>query len=167
MPNTTSSEPARHCIQCGADLRTDAKFCTTCGTPVQPVSQPAAPASRQQNAPSPQKGFRWLLLGAVLLAVAAVATLFLVNRTPPAAPSVPVAASPTVAQDIPYPDVARVTADAAHISAMSGAAIIVDVRDKQSYDQSHARGAVSIPLDELATRMGELPQDKAIITYCT
>jgi len=46
-------------------------------------------------------------------------------------------------------------------------AILVDVRSKQSYDAGHAANAISIPEDEMASRLGELPRDKEIILYCT
>lgn len=44
--------------------------------------------------------------------------------------------------------------------------LIVDVRDKASYDKEHIEGAASLPLEELAGRMRELPRDKTIVTYC-
>jgi len=46
-------------------------------------------------------------------------------------------------------------------------AVLVDVRDKGSYDTEHAQGALLIPVAEIPTRAGELPKDKLIITYCT
>ncbi len=45
-------------------------------------------------------------------------------------------------------------------------AIFVDVRSKESYVAEHIKGALSLPLSELPARMGELPQNKMIITYC-
>jgi hypothetical protein len=107
-------------------------------------------------------------VGVLLLAVGAVA-LFLLNdgqqSGSTAAVTVPTAA--VVNQDIPYPDVARVSPEQAHISAMAGDAVIVDVRGQEFFDQGHARAAVSIPQEELPARMGELPKDKAILLYCT
>jgi len=47
-----------------------------------------------------------------------------------------------------------------------GKAVWVDVRGKESYDAGHIKGAISIPLSELLTRLGELPAKKEIITYC-
>jgi 3-mercaptopyruvate sulfurtransferase SseA len=44
-------------------------------------------------------------------------------------------------------------------------AIFVDVRSLQAYNQSHIPGSVSIPLDEISTRGGELNSDDWIITY--
>lgn len=49
----------------------------------------------------------------------------------------------------------------------NGTAVVVDVRDAQSYSFQHAEGAISIPLDQIAARTSELPRDRQIITYCT
>lgn len=43
---------------------------------------------------------------------------------------------------------------------------LVDLRDRDSYDRRHIRGAVNIPGEELADRMGELPGDRLIVLYC-
>jgi 3-mercaptopyruvate sulfurtransferase SseA len=45
-------------------------------------------------------------------------------------------------------------------------AVWVDVRPKESYDQGHIPGALSIPLGDLMTRLREIPPGKMIITYC-
>ena len=42
----------------------------------------------------------------------------------------------------------------------------LDVRPKDEYQKGHLPEAVSIPLDELAVRLGDLPKDKLIIAYC-
>ena len=47
-----------------------------------------------------------------------------------------------------------------------GEAVIVDVRDAESFRTDRIQGAVSIPLGEIAARAGELPRDKVIVTYC-
>jgi len=44
--------------------------------------------------------------------------------------------------------------------------VIVDVRNKEAFDEGHIPGAVSIPWEEIEGRYTELPQDKEIITYC-
>ena len=43
---------------------------------------------------------------------------------------------------------------------------ILDVRPQEEYAAGHIPGAVSIPLDELADRLSELPDDGHIIAYC-
>ncbi len=48
----------------------------------------------------------------------------------------------------------------------SGRAIVIDVRPLHEYDAGHIRGAMSIPLDELPGRIGELPGDLDVVAYC-
>ncbi len=45
-------------------------------------------------------------------------------------------------------------------------ATVVDVRPQREYDEGHMAGAVSIPLDELKSRLDELPKDRDIVAYC-
>lgn len=45
-------------------------------------------------------------------------------------------------------------------------AIVVDVRPQREYATAHMSGATSIPLDELRTRLNELPMDREIVAYC-
>jgi len=45
-------------------------------------------------------------------------------------------------------------------------AVYIDVRSKESYDESHIPGAISIPLSELPNRFKDLPPRKFLITYC-
>jgi rhodanese-related sulfurtransferase/DNA-binding transcriptional ArsR family regulator len=48
----------------------------------------------------------------------------------------------------------------------SGQVIVVDVRPPEEYAAGHIPAAVSIPLDELAERLAELPEDQDIVAYC-
>lgn len=61
----------------------------------------------------------------------------------------------------------RISGEEARQAVAKGEAVLVDVRAKQAYDASHAKGAVSLPLSDLPSRAGELPKDKLVITYCT
>ncbi len=47
--------------------------------------------------------------------------------------------------------------------------VIIDARAGNSYIGSSVKikGAIHITLDELESRMNDLPKDKGIITYCT
>jgi rhodanese-related sulfurtransferase/predicted transcriptional regulator len=47
-----------------------------------------------------------------------------------------------------------------------GDAVLVDVRPAQEHAAGHIEGARSIPLDELARRLDELPDDREIVAYC-
>jgi 3-mercaptopyruvate sulfurtransferase SseA len=45
-------------------------------------------------------------------------------------------------------------------------AVFVDVRARDQFDQGHIKGAISIPLGDLLTRVHEIPPKTFIITYC-
>ena len=175
MALSSQGNPAQFCGHCGAPLKPDAKFCSRCGAPATAgtARQPAGRASGRQPASS-RNPLALLIVGAGLVLIVVSAVVLLLN--PPAGQvgtastsgnpaSVPTVAAPQ--PDIPYPDVLRIDPAEAYALATSGEALIVDVRDRQSYDQAHAEGALSIPLDELPQRLGELPKELEIITYCT
>lgn len=48
----------------------------------------------------------------------------------------------------------------------SGRATVIDVRPAEEYAAGHIPGAVSIPVEELAERLAELPPDQEIVAYC-
>lgn len=43
---------------------------------------------------------------------------------------------------------------------------IIDVRNKEEYNQGHLDGAFLIPLDEIKQRVAEIPRNKPVIVYC-
>ena len=44
--------------------------------------------------------------------------------------------------------------------------VFLDVRNQNEYDEVHIEGTTLIPLGQLKGRLGELPKDKEIITFC-
>lgn len=48
----------------------------------------------------------------------------------------------------------------------SGEVIVLDVRPAEEYAAGHIPGALSIPLEQLAERLAELPADQEIVAYC-
>lgn len=42
---------------------------------------------------------------------------------------------------------------------------VVDVRSEDRYRLGHVRGALHIPLEELESRMGEIPRGRPVVTY--
>ena len=48
----------------------------------------------------------------------------------------------------------------------SGEVVVLDVRPKPEYVGGHLPGAIHIPLEELADRLAELPQNREIVAYC-
>jgi predicted sulfurtransferase len=89
-----------------------------------------------------------------LISIAALVTLFAL---------VTVAAGQTTQGD----GVRRITPAEAREAVAQGKAIIIDVRGEESYNAGHVKGARWIPADKIDARLGELPRDKMIITYCS
>ena len=48
----------------------------------------------------------------------------------------------------------------------SDGAFLLDVRDPDEFEEGHIPGAVNLPLNEIRTRMEELPRDREISIYC-
>lgn len=48
----------------------------------------------------------------------------------------------------------------------AGSVIVLDVRPEQEYRAGHISGARSIPVNELETRLKEIPRKKMIVAYC-
>ena len=48
----------------------------------------------------------------------------------------------------------------------SGGAVALDVREPWEWQDAHIRDALHIPLDELAARLHELPQDRKLVAVC-
>ena len=60
----------------------------------------------------------------------------------------------------------RLTLDeAAEMHGQDGI-LIVDVRGPDEYVTGHVEGAVSIPVDEVLSRVGELPTDQKLLFIC-
>ena len=47
-----------------------------------------------------------------------------------------------------------------------GSVTLIDVRPREEYDLGHLPGAQSIPVEDLAGRLGELAPDREIVAYC-
>jgi rhodanese-related sulfurtransferase/DNA-binding transcriptional ArsR family regulator len=47
-----------------------------------------------------------------------------------------------------------------------GEVTVLDVRPSEEYRAAHIPGALSIPLDNLERRLGELPRDREVVAYC-
>jgi NADPH-dependent 2,4-dienoyl-CoA reductase/sulfur reductase-like enzyme/rhodanese-related sulfurtransferase len=62
--------------------------------------------------------------------------------------------------DHPQADVAAVS------PSENGRPVLVDVRTHQEFAGGHIPGALNIPLDDLRSRLGELPHDREIAVYC-
>ena len=75
------------------------------------------------------------------------------------------AASP--ATKAPADGVRRVTVTELKDLLARNEAVVIDVRNEQSYKASHIKGSTLIPEAEVAKRSDELPKNKLIVTYCS
>jgi rhodanese-related sulfurtransferase/DNA-binding transcriptional ArsR family regulator len=50
--------------------------------------------------------------------------------------------------------------------AKTGVVTVLDVRPPEEYSAGHIRGAINVPLAQLAKRLDEIPRDKEIVAYC-
>ena len=164
MPDSPPPSQTRACLSCGAPLRQDARFCTACGAAVDETP----PNGRKQPEPAasqPRRGSPWLWVAVIgVVALASLLAFLLLTRQEPATVLSPTSQPPAA---IPYPAVPRISPIDAKARLDSGQAVVVDVRDTESYQASHVDGAVSIPLSEVEAGRHELPKNAEILTYCT
>lgn len=67
-------------------------------------------------------------------------------------------------------EVPRITVDELKEKFAKNAPVfIIDSRSQGSYDssQNKIKGAVRIPMDEIESRLKEIPRDREIVVYCT
>jgi rhodanese-related sulfurtransferase/DNA-binding transcriptional ArsR family regulator len=48
----------------------------------------------------------------------------------------------------------------------AGEVVVIDVRPSLEFEASHLQGALSIPLEELSRRLGELDPNTSVVAYC-
>lgn len=63
-------------------------------------------------------------------------------------------------------DTAAVDTDELLRRLARGHVVILDVRPEPEYVAGHLPGAIHIPLEELAERIGELPRNHEVVAYC-
>lgn len=121
-----------------------------------------AQSSRSRQAR--QKGWRKqlpiaaLVLAAVLISVGGV---WFLTRRGNTGPTV------TEATTNDSDNVPRITAQELKAKLDAGQAAVFDARLQEPYTQQHIAGAISLPEDEVAARLAELPTDKLAVFYCT
>ena len=71
-----------------------------------------------------------------------------------------------LASAVPTDDLVLMDRDELLAASRAGRVVVLDVRPTDEYDAGHLPGAVSIPLDELAGRLSELPADAEVVAYC-
>jgi rhodanese-related sulfurtransferase len=60
----------------------------------------------------------------------------------------------------------QIDVDDALDATASSNVCLLDVRTPQEFSAGHIPGALNIPVDDLRSRLGELPKDQPIVAYC-
>jgi len=102
-----------------------------------------------------------LIAAGVIVLIVALASIFLFSGSDQPATIT------NAEQDIPFPGISRVDVETAKGALDSGQAVVVDVRDRVYFDEGHIAGAMTIPINEIESRLVELNQSDWIILYCT
>ena len=107
-------------------------------------------------------------LSLLLLLLTAVVAAACNSADPRKQPEALVAAShPQDQVDTTYADgIPRITIKEFE-SLKPGEVFVVDVRNQAAFDLGHIPGAKLIPSGDVATRIGEFPKNKKIVTYCS
>jgi len=61
---------------------------------------------------------------------------------------------------------ATITRDELRDRLRDGDVVVLDVRPEPEYAAAHIRGAVSIPVQDLKSRLGEIPGGADVVAYC-
>lgn len=77
------------------------------------------------------------------------------------------ATQPLTSEEETFPEIPRITLKDAFTAFQGGSAVFIDVRDADSYTNSHITGAQSFPLAQLEAHRIKLSTETWIITYCT
>lgn len=59
-----------------------------------------------------------------------------------------------------------ITRDDLRTRLRDGDVVVLDVRPEPEYAAGHVRGAISIPIAELKSRLGEVPDGAEVVAYC-
>jgi phage shock protein E len=101
-----------------------------------------------------------LLVGAL-----AVASIGRTHAAEPVAAKQPtVNASPVQAPSVMTPMSQEALLE--HQSKHADHLFVLDVRTPEEFAAGHVPGAVNIPHEQMAARIGEVPQDKDVVLYC-
>jgi hypothetical protein len=76
-------------------------------------------------------------------------------------------AAPVSTPNVPSDGVRRVTTVELRDMLDKGTAVVIDTRGADAYKQNHIKGSISVPVDQVASRINDLPRDKMIVAYCS
>lgn len=122
------------------------------------------PNSKKRARPASSTGPLILIAaGTVLILIVLILSLINSQANGPQANAL----QPTAAEDIPYPEISRISLKDSLAAYDAKTAIFLDVRSADSYEQLRIPGAINIPLEQIETTIPDLDRSAWIIPYCT
>lgn len=108
----------------------------------------------------------------ITLAITGIALAFGCAEAAKTSSSANNAASPATATTASTPaqdkdDAPRITLADAKKDYDAGTAVIVDVRDPNTYNQEHIKGSINIPLGNFENDFNKIPKGRKLIAYCS
>ena len=88
-------------------------------------------------------------VGLAVIAVIALSAIFLANSSPAATTALPMEVTVAKAAEL-----------------RDGGAFILDVRQPEEWNEGHIPDATLIPLDQLPSRINEVPKDQPVVVVC-
>ncbi len=79
----------------------------------------------------------------------------------------PLLPMPQAQQEMTIENARRITVEELRVALEQRRAIVIDVRDSESFKSAHIKGALHIPEDKIVSRIKKLPRNKLIVTYCS
>ena len=132
-----------------------------------------SPKVKRKARPGKRRGYGIWSLGIVLaiamvaIGISAVRSSRTESYPAPTPSALPAESYPTPAPSAFLPEITRISAAAVKAKLDKKTNIvIVDARAREAYQQTRIAGAISIPLEDISRRHGELRRYDEIITYC-
>jgi rhodanese-related sulfurtransferase len=117
--------------------------------------KPAAAKQTPKKAQNTTLPWLWIGIGALAL-IAVIAAGVLLSRP---------AAQPAATGGEPAALPAEISVSDAYARYQQGA-YVLDVRTQEEWDEYHAPNTTLIPLDQLASRVAEVPTDREVVVVC-
>lgn len=114
-------------------------------------------AARQTPAKTQVRPLPWLWIGIGGLALIALITAAVLLSRP--------AAQPPAVSGAPAALPAEISVQDAYSKYQQGA-YLLDVRTQEEWNEYHAPNTTLIPLDQLASRVAEVPKDREVVVVC-
>jgi phage shock protein E len=109
----------------------------------------------KQSKSKTQLNSRWLILGAAILLIASLGTIFILNPGNSENPGAQTASTPLLTP-AEYQD--QFGSGTEHL--------LLDVRTPEEFEEEHIASAVNINVEDLEAHLDEIPRDIPVVLYC-